>query len=157
MSSTLMAVVTLFVLPWFFFVPTLPTIPSTAIPEHTFEVPTGYLCAWSTGLEFYTLSDDVYGTYTGQGMYNKYVVTIPLNGFFVDEYFKVSVSMTGYRSGDKIIIQIEGLGAQPRITVSDYFYAETLTYKVTKGNTYTVLVGFLKVANVPVSYRISMG
>jgi len=146
---------TVFLLLPFLFAPIAPPIiPNTAVAENTYNVPTGYLCAWSNGQEFYTLSDDVYGTYGGPGFYNKYIVTIDTSAYFNDEYFRVYVFMVGYQPGDKIIIQI--LEIPGATTVSYYCYAQTPTYKITSG-TYTVLVGYLKVANVPAHYRISMG
>lgn len=130
----------------------IPTIPSTATAENSYYIPTGHLCM--TGEEFHTLSDDVYGTHTGHGVYNEYVITV--SGYGGYDFFRVSLTILNCQPGDKVIIKIAEIDDPAGTTVSWYYHVDTPIYKLPSGD-YTVIVGYLKVANAPASYRINMG
>jgi len=149
MFQKLKPLLALLVLALMFGFPVFAQSPSTAVPEHTFDVPTGYLCM--TGEQFHTLSDDIYGTYTGQALYNEYIVTI--TGYGGYDYFRVSIDLLGYHAGDRIIIRIKEYDLR---TFSFSNHVETPVYRIPSG-TYTVQVGYQKVASVPAAYRVNMG
>lgn len=129
-------------------VPTIPTIPSTANAENTYYITTGHLCM--TGEQFHTLSDDVYGTHTGQGVYNEYIVRVwDYPGY---DYFRVSISMS---FDNRMIVELSGNGKSYTAT-SSYWHFDTPVFKLPNG-VYTVKVGFLHMAKAPAAYRINMG
>jgi len=149
MYSKFMPIVTLAVLASLVFGQVASAAPNPPVVEHTYYVPTGRLCM--TGDESHTLSDDVYGTFTGQGLYNEYIVTITGDGGH--DYFRVSIDLLGYHKGDKIIIRIKEYDLR---TVSFYYHVDTPIYRIPSG-TYTVQIGYLKVGSVPAAYRVNMG
>jgi len=140
-------------LPWWLMPPpVVPTIPPSAKAEHTYRV-SGYLC--QSGEESHSLSDDVYGNYTKQGLFNEYVVSV--FGYGGYDYFRVGLSMLYSSPGDKIIIVLEdSAGKIIYTTVSFYSHVETPIFKLATG-TYKIKIGFLRVAKVPAEYRINMG
>jgi len=152
MFGGLTPAVSLLVLMSLSFAPVAPTIPSTAIVENTYYVSSGHLCM--TGEEFHTLSDDIYGTHTGQGVYNKYIVTV--SGYNGYDFFRISLTILNYQPGDKVIIKIVEINDPAGTTVSYYYHVDTPIYKLPSG-TYHVLIGYISVNSVPAAYRINMG
>jgi len=144
---------------WSFFVLPPPTvaIPASTVVADSFEVTLGGLNSGSTFYfsQYKTLTDDIYGTHTGQGVVHKYTVTLTEEWRLYNTVFHIAIMCYGgMGSGNTIFVKMDREPASMYTRIASPPRTIQSAMMLPAG-TYTFYVGFLSLGVAPSYYRIA--